>query len=201
MRNQFLLICIYISVLACGCSTHQASIEKRRQFAIYRVQHVDINSRSPVFREWGTNILSELSSATNVTLKKPQFASAAMGRDGDGEYRLYVFWLESKPSVDGVEVCWSPTNSLNIGVTPYYVKENKESSKVTIVMVASWVWPDTNSVANTLDQIGDVSKIEIRLLKKGEPVTGSYPVSFYRLDHWMGSKQITKITTGPSDLK
>src|SRR5580698_81235 len=107
MKISFAVVCIYISVVTYGCSTSQPTIEARRQFAVNRIYHVYINARSPIFRQVGTNTLAVLSSATEATLKKPQFASAAMGRDENGEYRLYVFWLEGKPSVDGVEVSWA----------------------------------------------------------------------------------------------
>ncbi len=200
MRIQSIYISIGLALVAllCGCSTYKNSIEAKRQFAINRQQHVFIHSKSPIFRQWGTNILSMLSSADTDTLKHPHFASATIGRDRDNEYRLYVFWLENKPSIDGVELRLSKTNSVMLDVPASDAKENEKTSKVSVVMVASWIWSGTNNIADKLDKVNDVSDIKVRLLKNGSPKTDWCAVSFYRLDHWMGSKEITEVTTGPS---
>lgn len=196
LRIYFVLACICISAMGCGCSMHRASLEERRQFAIDRVEHAYIHARSPVFREWGTNLLSALSSTSKATLRSPQIASATMGRDEDGEYRLYVFWLEGAPSVDSAEIGWGETNSVSLAVPSYYIADNKQASKVSLIMVASWIWSDPNGITKSFEQIHDVSSIRIRLLREKIPSTGWTGVSFYRLDHWMGTKKIVKVNAG-----
>jgi hypothetical protein len=196
LRIQIVLALGCVLAMACGCSTHRASVEGRRQFAVDRVEHAYIHARSPIFREWGTNLLSALSSANKATLEEPRLASATMGRDDGGEYRLYVFWLEGAPSMDSAEIGWGKTNSINLAVSAYHIADNKRASKVTLIMVASWIWSNTNGVTESFDQIQDVSSIKVRLLRKKIPSTGWSRVSFYRLDHWMGSKKITKVDGG-----
>jgi len=120
-----------------------------------------------------------------------------MGRDRDSEYRLYVYWLEDAPSVDGVELSLAKTNSTTIlAVSTSDTERNIKDSEVSVVFVASWIWPSTNSIWNKLEKISDVSDIKIRLLKEGSPITGWSPVSFYRLDHWMGSKDVVEVKSG-----
>lgn len=192
------LSCALVVIVLCGCQSHNAAVEARLQHNIDRC-HQDFRARFPIWRRCATNILSVLSSANAVTLKTPQFASAAIGRDQDGEYRLYVYWLEDAPSVDGVELSLAKTNSTAIlAVSASDTERNIKDSKVSVVFVASWIWPSTNSICKKLDQINDVSSIKVRLLKAGTPVTDWCPVSFYRLDHWMASKEVTEVTTGPS---
>lgn len=202
MRTQS-ICCALAFVVLCGCARHKADVETRRQFAIEREQHVYVNSRSPMFRRWGTNILSALSSANVATLNTPCFASATMGKDQDGEYRIWVFWLEDKPSADGFELRMAKTNStVIIPISTSDREENIKSSKVTVVMVARGIWHNTDGIWNKLETISDVSNLKIRLLKAGAPVTEWCPVSFYRLDHWMGSKEVTEMTTGnTADIK
>lgn len=183
-------------MVLCACSKHNAAVETRRQHAIERA-HQDLNSRSLIFRQCGTNILSTLLSANAVKLKTPAFASAAMGRDQDGEYRFYVFWLEDTPTVDGVELRLEKTNSTVIIAMPASEKEeNVKASKVSVVNVANWRWSTTNNIWKKLEEISDVSDLKVRLLKTGTGVTEWHPVSFYRLDHWMGSKEVTEMTKG-----
>jgi hypothetical protein len=197
--SSIILSCAIMVVVLCGCSMHKDDIEARRQFAIDREKQVDINARSPILRKWGTNTLSVLLSTNTLTLKTPQFASATMGRDQNGEYRLWVFWLEDKPSVDGIELRLAKTNStVIIPISISDREENIKSSKVTIVMVARWIWHNTDGVWSKLEKISDVSDIKVRLLKAGNPVTKWCPVSFYRLDHWMGSKEVTEVTSSPT---
>jgi hypothetical protein len=192
------LSCTLAFVVLCGCSTHKAAVETRRQFAIDRA-HQDFRSRSPIFRQFGTNNLSALSSANATTLKTPRLASATIGKDQDGEYRLYVFWLEDKPSVDGLELYLAKTNlTAIIPISSADREENVKSSKVTVVMVARGIWHNTDGIWNKLEKISDVSDLKVRLLKAGVPATEWCPVSFYELDHWMGSKKVTEVTSGSS---
>ena len=190
------LICTLAICCLLGCSSHEARLEMKRQFAIDRARQ-DFNSRSVVFRRIATNDFVALSSANVVTLKTPQVASAAMGKDEEGEYRLWVFWLENKPSIDNIELSWSKTNSsVIIPVAESDSKENVKTSDVSVVMVGRWVWSNTNNIWSKLEKIDDVSEIKIRLLKGSETKTAWHPVSFYRLDHWMGSKQVMEMTNG-----
>jgi hypothetical protein len=202
MKRWSFLIWLLAFMALCGCQSHQARIEARRSFAIDR-QHQDFNSRSLIFRECATNILSALLSTNALTLKTPQFASATMGRDEDGEYRLWVCWLEDRPSVDGIEMCFAETNTT--AIIPVQIsdrEENLKSSEVTVVMVARWIWHRTDGIWDKLETIRDVANIKIRLFKGNTPVTEWHPVSFYRLDHWMGSKSVLKVTNGDNaDLK
>jgi hypothetical protein len=186
-------------IILCGCSGHETAVEAKRHYAINHVQQAYLNARSPIFRRWGTNILTALSSANVVTLKTPRCASAAMGRDQDGECRLYVFWLEETPSADGVELRLDKTTATTtIAVSPSDTEENVKASKVSVVNVASWIWFNTNSISSKLEKISDVSNLKVRLLRAGAAITDWCPVSFYRLDHWMGTKEVTEVTTGDS---
>jgi hypothetical protein len=179
---------------------NNTSFEAKRQFSIDRARQ-DFRSRGVIFRQFGTNIFSALLSVDATSLKTPQFASATMGRDQDGEYRLYLFWLENAPSVDGIEIRLDKINSSVIVVESAYDKaENLKASKGSLIMAASWVWSYTNSVWDKLDMINDVSDLKVRLLTKGNPVTQWYPISFYRLDHWMGSKEVMEVRAGPSKV-
>jgi hypothetical protein len=181
-------------MVLCGCSAHKAAVEAKRQHGIERA-YQDFNSKSPIFRRTATNNLSMLSSANADTLKTPRCSSAAMGRDQDGEYRLYMFWLDEKPTVDGLELRLDKTNAtVTIAVSHSDTEDNIKASEVSVVMVASWIWSSTNNIANKLDKISDVSNIKVRLLREGAAVTDWCPVSFYQLDHWMGSKQVTEMT-------
>jgi hypothetical protein len=176
---------------------HDAAVEAKVQFATKHVQLAYLNGRSPIFSRWGTNILMVLASVSPDALKEPQFASATMGRDQNGEYRLFLFWLEDKPSVDGLELCLSKTNATaTVPMAADDISENRKSSEVSVVMRASWIWSSSNSICAKLEDIKDVSSIKLRLLRSGSPVSGWCPVSFYRLDHWMGSKVVTEVTTG-----
>jgi hypothetical protein len=203
MRVQTVCIisCAATIVLLCGCSSRSGSIAHKRQFATNRIQHEYINARSPIYREWGTNILSALATTNNVALETPQFASAAMGRDQDGEYKFFVFWLEDRPTVDCIELQLDKAGSTaNIPISESDIEENLKASKVSVVMVASWTWPAPNSSAiwSKFEKIGNVSDLKIRLLSAGTPVTGWNPVSFYQLDRWMGTTEAIKKLTGPS---
>jgi hypothetical protein len=204
MQKKLLFCLIHISaaIALCGCVSHDANIKKRSQFAVNREEEVYVHSRSLVFRQWGTNILSAISSA-NGKFESPTIASATMGKDEDGEYRLFVFWLEDKPSIDGIELYLSKANQHEfVPIDSSDIKENKKTSEVTIVMVASWVWTNTNSIWSNFEKNDDVSELKIRLLKKNKIKTDWHPVSFYRLDHWMGSKQVIEMTNGnPASIK
>lgn len=201
MRIQSIsvLSCTLAFMVLCGCSMHKSAVEAKRQYAIEHMRQTYLKSSGPIFRRFGTDIFSALSSANAVTLKTPRCASAAMGRDQDSEYRLYVFWLEDRPTVDGIELRLDKTNpTAIIGVSTSDTEENLKANKVSVVMVASWIWSSTNSICKKLEKISDVSDIKVRLLRAGTPITEWCPVSFYRLDHWMGSKEVTEVTTGPS---
>lgn len=191
------VVCTLGFLILCGCSGHEAAVEAKRQYAVDRVQQAYLNARSPVFRRWGTNILAALSSASAVTLKTPRCAAASMGRDQDGECRLYVFWLEETPSADGVELRLDKTTStIIIAESASDTEENVKASKVSVVKVASWIWSSTNNISNRIEKISDVSNLKVRLLRAGVAITDWCPVSFYRLDHWMASKEVTEVTTG-----
>jgi hypothetical protein len=182
----------------CGCTSHDSDVEARRNFSVKHVQQAFVNARSPMFCRWGTNILSVLSSVNALAIKGPLFASATMGRAQDGEYRIWVFWLEDRPSVDGFELLLAKTNStVIIPISTSDREENMKSSKVAVVMVARDIWHNTDDIWNKLESIKDVSVIKVRLLREGAPVSEWCPVSFYRVDHWMGSKEVMEVTAGP----
>lgn len=187
------------AVMMCGCRSQTIPVESKCNADIKFVRQAYVNGRSPVFKQLGTGILSAFSSGGSATLRQPRFASAAMGVDQDGEYRLYIFWLEEKPSIDDVELRWAKTNaSIIIPISSYDKGEDVRSTKVSVLMSASWIWSKTNSISHRFDTISDVRKLKIRLLAKRKTVTVWNPVSFYRLDRWMGSKNIQEINSGPA---
>jgi hypothetical protein len=56
-----------------------------------------------------------------------------MGRDGDGEYRIYVYWLEDKPTINGVELYLGKTNStVIIPVSASDEERNIKDSEVSV---------------------------------------------------------------------
>lgn len=197
-KTNCILYCAAVFIALCGCQSHNKAIEARLQHDIDRC-HQDFRSRGLILRQFATNILSAVTSANVFTLKTPQFVSAAIGRDDDGEYRLHVYWLEDVPSVDSVELALSKTNSTGIIALSASDKErNLTDSKVSVVFMAYWIWSSTNGIWNQLEKVDDVTNFKVRLLKADKPVTDWYPVPFYRLDHWMGSKKVVEISTGPS---
>jgi hypothetical protein len=62
-------------------------------------------------------------------------------------------------------------------------------------MVANWILFSTNSQWNMLEKINDVSNLKVGLLKAGVATTEWCPISFYRLDYWMGSKEVSEVIT------
>ena len=201
-KLQTALNCVIVILMLCGCQSQGDTVTARIQHNVDRCNQ-DFRSKSPIWRQFATNILSAVTSANELTLKAPRFASAAIGRDDDGEYRLHVYWLEDVPSVDGVELLLSKTNSTgSIAVSSSNTERNLKDSKVSVVFTADWIWSSTNAIWNQLEKINDVSNLKIRLLKTNNPVTEWCPLSFYRLDHWMGSKQVIQITNGnPATIK
>lgn len=197
-KTIYVLSWVVTVMMLCGPQSHGADVEARLQHNIDRC-HQDFRSRSLIWRQFATNILSTVLSANEVTLKTPQFASAAMGRDDDGEYRLHIYWIEDMPSIDSVELLLAKTNATAIlTVLTSDAERNVKDSKVSVVYMAHWIWSSTNGIWNQLEKIDDVSNLKVRLLKGGHPVTEWCPVSFYRLDHWMGSKEVIEVKTGKS---
>ena len=101
--------------------------------------------------------------------------------------------------MDAVELSLDKTApTMTIAVSPSDADENAKASNVSVVNVASWVWSSTNNIANKIKEISDVSNLKVRLLRRGAVVTDWRPVTFYRLDRWMGSKEIAEVTAGPA---
>jgi hypothetical protein len=198
-KTIFILSSIAAVMVLCGSSKHDATIEARLQHNIDRC-HQDLRARFPIWRGCATNILSALSSANAVTLNTPRVASAAMGRDQDSEFRLYLYWLENTPSVDGAELRLNKTNStVIITISVSDAERNMKDSEISVVFAASWIWSNTNSIRKKLENIDDVSNLKVRLLRSGKPETDWCPVAFYRLDHWMGSKEVAEEKKGRAD--
>ena len=119
---------------------------------------------------------------------------AAMGRDLNGEYRLFVYWLENSVTVTGVELYLGKTNStLVIPISAHEREQNMKARHLSVVRAVSWKWEVSEGVWHNLDQITHVSDIRIRLLRSNKAISDWHPPVFYKLDRWMGSKQITEI--------
>ncbi len=203
MRNQtfFVLSCTIAVIALCGCPLQNAALKARVDHNIDRC-HQDFRAKFPIWRQCATNILLALSSANATTFEKPQFASAALGRDKSGEYRLYAYWIEDTPTVDSVELCLEKTNTLGIiPVSASDTERNLKDREVSVVFVASWIWLSKDSMWSKLESIDDVSKLQLRFLRASKPETEWHPVAFYRLDHWMGSKEVEEVTAGASRIK
>ena len=184
---------VFIVAIACGCSMWKDNFAAKRKHDLERAQQ-DCNSKSPIFRRFGTNLYPILVSAREDQLNKPQFVMAAMVKNLNGEYWIFVYWLENSVTVDSVELDLGKTQkTLVIPISPNDLLRNMKARNLSITRAVSWKWEVSNSVWNKFEQLTNVSDIRIRLSRKRTGITAWHPVVYYKIDRWMGSKQITEI--------
>jgi hypothetical protein len=197
MQIQLIGILIFLSLVFCGCSNRNGAIEARRQYAIQREKQVYVNSQSPMIRQWGNDILAAVTSANRSSLQSPKVASATLRLDSNGQCELNVFWLEDTPSIDKAELhLESGSAPIFIDISEQNQRQNIKDSKVTVVMVAFWMWTADEKISNDIAKIGNVSELKMRLMRNGVPVTDWWPVSFYWLDRGIEGMNVIKVTSG-----
>ena len=133
--------------------------------------------------------------ASNVkTLGQPEIASAwicsVLNRTNLNKidhFDLFVFWIENRPSVSRLEFSLPGlVSNIELPISDADAKDNKTVAEQSVVFTARNQWMKESEIGNILDNT-DGKSLKVRLLRDEKPVTDWYPVSFFRLDHWVAN--------------
>lgn len=187
-RSSLLVICaLSVSVIS-GCSAGDQSLEARRAFAVRFNTDKLASGTNVVQSKWSTDILSALKSTTSASLSSPRLASAVLVGRNNETYGLFVFWIENRPSVDGIEFRFSSQLPSEILPIPEAIlKQNQAAAKDTIVFGGEFDWKETSEMSKRLESLNSTKGLSIRLIRGNTPVTGWFAVDFYKVDKWVPS--------------
>ena len=167
--------------LASGCLASEKSFEAKREFAIKFNRERLASTKNEVQRKWITDILSSLTETNYNSISRPIIASAILAKGKNGNYGLFVFWIEDYPSVDAVEFRFSSrVPPETIPIPEVILKQNLAAGKDTVVFGSEFQWKATSELWNILDSMTSAKDLEIRLMQAKAPVSRWFPVTVYK---------------------
>jgi len=174
-KGLFLCVVI-ISLIVCSCRDENA-LEMKRQLAIEQVSQTYLRSTNPVPKQWGLDIITALEALDVKALKVPMLVSAVITGGMNNEYNLYVFWIEDKPSITGIELSYGVDSETKVvPLSDDDLRESRRAGDTTILLGASYQWEHGAEMNNFLSKGVESGKLNVRVMRKQIPASNWLPV-------------------------
>lgn len=161
-------------------------LKKRLEYAIEYENKYGSKRKNEIIAKSHRDTLATLLQTNVDKLKKPEIATSFLVGTKEDTYRFYLVWLEDKPSVDKIQIRFNKcSNPLTLPISKGDKQLNQEVSDKTVAYSIVYEWKQSNEIANILANISNGTNINVRMLRKKSVVTKWFPVSFYKIDHWI----------------
>lgn len=156
------------------------STESRLNYSLEFVER-DVQNPSPLrwVRDEAACMLRQLRAATVVSLREPT-ACCAHICDGSNGPTIAVYWIEHRPTPDGVRFQLGPNSTpIDAAFWGPYADENKKAAKRGVLFVGGPAFPaDSEDVA----ALWKAEEVTVMLMKNGRPVSNAVPLHRVRAD-------------------
>ena len=204
MRRSCIVILTFATscFLTLGCEREDSRIREttalvEHELAGCLVACTQPSGPDPVAIDMDRQILAVLKRSDKRSLLNPQIASAAISTaviaraDAVG---LTVYWVESFPSVDAVEIsATGASETVRLVFDQYHREMNERGANVSVVFMGKFIIARDGSSWNKLNQPKWGSALKCRLVRQGVPVGNYISIMWgerHYVDYWDVDPQV-----------